>query len=257
LPNLVQFCEDPKQALESASGVFIKQQFEIMEILTGYETPNKYQIYYKQQNTGQTRCLFICKEMSGCCERQYCKGESRPFQMNVNHCQGGVDFGVDFAHSPFAVFNKPYKIQCYCCCRPYMEGYWGGMNGKPIGQVCQPWTCCDPKFQILDDVGKVKYSMTTNCCTCGFLCGNSCGCFEPVIFPIFEGEEADSSKADQAVGKISKQGMGIQSMIGDNDNFEVMFPTNATLDDKMMIIVSALMIDYSLFEEKQGMQNHH
>ena len=253
-----QFVTDPMSALASTSCVFIKQIFEWAEVLTGYETPNIYQVYYRPPGSPYTCLLFSCKEMSGCCERQYCHGHQRPLEMHIKHAQSLNFNGMDFGQDNFAVFDKPYAFQCYCCCRPSMTGHYSNMNGAIFGSVTEPWTYCDPVFQVRNNNGPA-YSITTNCCTCGYLCGNGCGCFEPVIFPIFKGEECDSSKLENSVGKIVKHGMGFQSLISDADNFEIMFPIDATPEDKLMLIGAALMIDYSLFEEnpRQNRSHHH
>ena len=43
--------------------------------------------------------------------------------------------------------------------------------------------------------------------------------------------------------------MGIQSMMSDADNFEVIFPQNANQENKLSLIAAALVIDYMYFEE--------
>lgn len=51
--------------------------------------------------------------------------------------------------------------------------------------------------------------------------------------------------------------MGIQSLVSNDDNFEVIFPNDSTPEEKLMLIGAALMIDYSLFEENiQRNQNY-
>ena len=193
--------------------------------------------------------------MSGCCERQYCRGDMRPFQMNVLHLQGAI-FDSHFADNLFCTFDKPYKLSCLCCCRPEVISYYGNKeSSKSFGKIDFPWTCCDPIFQVKDNSGALKYSITTDCCTCGFLCGNSCGCFSPVTMQIHKGEIGDPS---QAVGQMVKHAMGFATLVSDADNYEIVFPKDASPEDKMNLIGAALLIDYSLFEEKnQGGQSNY
>ena len=58
-------------ALENAEFAFIKQKVEILEILTGCETKNRYKVYVRYPN-GSYYYLFKAKEDSDCCERQCC-----------------------------------------------------------------------------------------------------------------------------------------------------------------------------------------
>lgn len=147
-------------ALASTGAVFIKQIFEWVEMLTGYETPNIYQVYYRPQNSSCVSILFSCKELSGYCERQYCQGSQRPLEMHINHAQTLDLSGMDFNSNNFAVFDKPYKIQCYCCCRPEMTGHYKTIDGPTFGEISMPWTYCDPVFRVKNKEGLVRYSIT-------------------------------------------------------------------------------------------------
>lgn len=67
----MEFCPDPLQILAQASTAIVKQQIELLEILSGCETANRYHVYVKLQN-GQMVYLFKCKEKSGWCVRNCC-----------------------------------------------------------------------------------------------------------------------------------------------------------------------------------------
>ena len=236
------------QALLVAKSVYIKQSIEWIEIISGYETPNRYVVYYKDFSSNNYTMLFSCKEMSGYCERNCCSGDSRPFTMNLKH-YNNQNIDKDFNNNVFAVLNKPYKLSCYCIARPEMNGNFGSLTGPSFGKITQPYTCCDPVFKVHDNNNNVVYSITTDCCKCGFFCRGGCGMFESLTFLIFKGDECDSKNIEGACGKIVKHSMGIQSLLSDADNFEVFFPNDASPEDKMSLISSALMIDYMFFEE--------
>lgn len=243
-----QFVGDPMQALLVAKSVFIKQTIEWVEMISGYETPNRYQVYYKNPGDPNYTMLFNCKEMSGYCERNCCSGDARPFQMNIKHLSN-TTIENDYQSNVFAVLNKPYKVACYCCGRPEMTGHFKSIDGPIFGKIYQPYTCCDPVFHIQNSQGQVSFSITTDCCKCGFCCRGGCGMFEPITFSIFKGESCDSKMTGNSCGRIVKHSMGIQSLISDADNFEVFFPSEATPEEKLTLIAAALMIDYMFFEE--------
>ena len=217
-------------------------------MITGYETPNRYQVYFKNPGDPNYTMLFNCKEMSEYCERNYCSGDSRPFTMNVKH-MSNKSLDNDYSSNVFAVINKPFKCTCYCFSRPEMIGHYQKLEGPIFGKIYQPYTYCDPVFHVKNNSGQILYSITTDCCKCGFCCRGGCGMFEPITFHIFKGESCNSKMTNLACGKIVKHSMGIQSLLSDADNFEVFFPNDATSEDKLTLISSALMIDYMFFEE--------
>lgn len=243
-----QFTNNPMDSLAMAKSVFIKQTIEWAEMITGYETPNRYQVYYKNHGEEFYTMLFSCKEMSGYCWRNCCSGDARPLRMHIKHATSS-HVEVDFQTNLFAVVDKPYKCSCFCLDRPEVVGHFGSEEGPIFGKITQPYTCCDPVFHVKNASGEIIYSITTDCCSCGFCCRGGCGVFEPVTFYIFNGPDGRSDQFNSSVGRIVKHAMGIQSLMSDADNFEVFFPPDATSEYKLLLISSALMIDYSFFEE--------
>jgi len=55
-------------ALRNAKSAFIKQKIELLEVLTGCETKNRYSVYLRYEN-GVNALLFKCKEESSWCAR--------------------------------------------------------------------------------------------------------------------------------------------------------------------------------------------
>jgi hypothetical protein len=105
---------DPLAELASMKSVFVKQQIELLEIITGCETPNRYHVYGKNLN-GWWSYLFKCKEESSWCERNCCYSEVRPFKMKVKHVinqQQFTEMGDDT--KLFAIFDRPFKCTCLC-----------------------------------------------------------------------------------------------------------------------------------------------
>ena len=167
--------------------------------------------------------------------------------MNLKHLSNS-NIDNDFNNDVFAVLNKPYRISCYCCGRPEMTGHFKTQTGPQFGKIRQPYTCMDPVFYV-EENGQTVYSITTDCCKCGFCCRGGCGMFEAITFLIFKGENCNSDNVNGAVGRIVKHSMGIQSLMSDADNFEVFFPIDSTPNQKLSLIGAALMIDYMFFEE--------
>jgi hypothetical protein len=123
-----------------------------------------------------------------------------------------------------------------------------------IGKVFEPCTLCDPLFHVLDTNDKVKWKIHADYCQCGVCCRSSYGRCSEVIFPIYSGEkiEFDKSKSDGSVKKVFKG----RELISDASTFHIDFPSNATAEDKFMLIATVLMIDYQYYEEAPPNNRH-
>ena len=66
------FTNNYMSALRNAKSAFIKQKVELLEMLTGCETKNRYNVYLTFPN-GHNALVFKCKEESGCLARQCLK----------------------------------------------------------------------------------------------------------------------------------------------------------------------------------------
>lgn len=132
-----------------------------------------------------------------------------------------------------------------------MHGY-NKSNNTSLGRVYEPFKCCDPTYKIFNAAEQLKYTITANCCQCGFMC-KKCAETKFDIFSSFN--ELNSERTP--VGSIIKKFSGfMKEIFTDADNFEIFFPQDATPEDKLMIIGTTLMIDYRFFEDNGKDRNH-
>ena len=239
------YVEDPMVELAVSTGVLIRQQPQFFEQITGCETPNRYFVFSQSPQTG-FKLLFKCKEMSECCQRNCCPANQREFIMDMKHIANAGMMNDNFQNS-FVHIHKPFKCTCFCLERPVMNATFG-MGGQMVGQVKQPFSCCDPIFTIYDGSGTLRYFIHADCCQCGLVCANNiCGKASEVIFNIFK----DGSMT-QPVGSIIKKMATFTEMVTSADSYQVNFPPDATPNDKLLLIICGLMVDYQFFEEKAG-----
>jgi hypothetical protein len=128
-------------------------------------------------------------------------------------------------------------------------------NGTQFGKIIEPYTCFDPKFNVYDKSGQLRYVIIADCCQCGFICRNSCGKCSEVLFQIHKpGKEVmDANNTD---GHIKKLFSGtVQEIVSDADNFHMVFPVDATAEDKLLLIGNVLMIDYRFYEDGGNTNN--
>jgi len=73
----------PKSGFEKlmVPGIFVKQKFELLEVVTGFETENKYTVYaWDVSGKNEGIPLFKCKEKSGFSNRNCLPGDCRSFR---------------------------------------------------------------------------------------------------------------------------------------------------------------------------------
>ena len=237
------YVQKPLDELACCTGVIIKQEPDLEEEKYGYERSNRYHVFGL---CGQDyKYLFNCKERSGCCMRNCCPSASRQFNMEISHISSSKKKASDYI---FANAFKPLSCKFFCCCKAELtlilnEGKKKGIQQINVGSVKEGFSLCDPKFEIYDENNQIKYIVTSNCCQCGLLCGNSCmGKTYEVIFDIINPVD------NQIIGNIFRKEAEGDELVTDADSYEIIFPINANAIDKLLIVVLGLMIDYQYFE---------
>ena len=226
-----------------STGVLIRQEAQFLEQLTGCESPNRYYVFSQSPQAGM-KLLFKCKEYSECCMRNCCPANNREFNMAIKHIATAANLDENFS-TPFIDVRKPCKCTCFCLERPEMLVRFGN-QGQTLGRIKQPFTCCDPVFSTYDSTGIVKYTIHGDCCQCGLLCKNNfCGKLSEVTFNIYKGNNI----ASVPCGSITKKVATAAELVTSADSYQINFPPDANPQDKMLLIVAGLMIDYQFFEE--------
>jgi hypothetical protein len=239
IPQLI-YSQDPLQELSMSIKATIRQQPELLEIVTGCETENRYHVF-TTLNNGTEKYLFKCKEESTCFQRQCCPSDTREFNMRIKHISSQVDFQGGFENY-YATFVKPFKCTCCCLARPSIVGLLHS-NNQPFGEVTELCTCCNPIFEVRNG-GMLKYTITIDCCQCGFCCRKSCGKLNYVEAQIHNGNEEGP-----IVGNIIKRAaQNMMEMIGDADTYDINFPKDATPEEKFTLIMAGLFLDYRYYE---------
>ncbi|EAR92631.2 scramblase (macronuclear) [Tetrahymena thermophila SB210] len=228
--------------LANAKHVLIKQRIEWLEIIPCYEEENSYEIHTcasdftsPSQNPiatviekrGSLCCLFCCKAF-------------REYENEYQHS------GLTVATS-----HRPYKIPiCQYAfiplCKPEIDVQRGGQH---IGKAEWPcWHPCWPargllscqEFDIKDAQGNIIYNITANCLQLGFICP-VLGILEPCKTREYEIRNADKV----VVGKIVNIYNGIlEECCTRADQFGIQFPDDCTVEQKLLIIETAVFLDY-------------
>ena len=225
---------DPLEILKTAPTAKIKQQIELLEIVTGCETKNRYDVF--AQINGQNYYIFKCKEDSSWYQRNCCPADNREFNLRWTLPNQQI----------FALCDKPFK--CTCCCLQRPEMLCRFKNNQQFGRIKEPWRLCSPFFETYDEADGSKYALEIPCCQCGFCCRNCCcGKCSEVFGNIYKVENLSVP-----VGVVKKKENCIQEMISDANTFIITFPVDATIGDKLNLIACVLLIDYRYYETSGG-----
>jgi len=139
---------------------------------------------------------------------------------------------------------------CKCCC--YQEATITS-GSSTLGTVQEQCYYCVPEFIISDHDEKALYKLHQPTC-CGGVCVNICsegsgkGCCK-VPFRIYPADQADTGDDAPFVGKILKKPKSLTAeLFSDADTFELSFPTDATVDQKAIIVGTGIFLNSVFFE---------
>ncbi|XP_069329229.1 phospholipid scramblase 1-like isoform X2 [Eulemur rufifrons] len=200
--------------------VLIHQQIELLEVLTGFETNNKYEI---KNSLGQR--VYFAVEDNDFCTRNCC-GPSRPFTLRI----------IDNMGKEVITLTRPLRCSscCFPCCLQELEIQ--APPGVPVGYVIQNWHPCLPKFTIQNEKREDVLKIAGPCVVCS--------CCADIDF------EVKSLDEQIVVGKISKQWSGLlREAFTDADNFGIQFPLDLDVKMKAVMIGACFLIDFMFFEK--------
>ncbi|ELV12507.1 Phospholipid scramblase 2 [Tupaia chinensis] len=172
--------------------ILIHQQIELLEVLTGFETNNKYEI---KSSLGQK--VYFAVEDTAFCTRSCC-GASRPFTLRI----------LDNLGQEVITMERP--LRCSSCCFPcyLQEIEIQAPRGVPIGYVSQTWHPCLPKCTIQKEKREDMLKIAGSCVVYS--------CCSDVDF------EIKSLDEETMVGRISRHWTGIvREAFTDANNFRI------------------------------------
>ncbi|XP_069474413.1 phospholipid scramblase 2-like isoform X2 [Ambystoma mexicanum] len=222
-PVVPQNCPPGLEYLTQIDQILIHQQVELLEVLTGFETNNKYEI---KNALGQR--VFFAAEENDCCTRTFC-GPARSFVMTI----------IDNMGREVIRLHRPFRCSsCFCpCCLQELEVQ--SPPGTTVGYVVQNWHPCLPKFTVQNERKEGVLKISGPCILCS--------CCADVNFEVKSLDEC------QAVGRISKQWSGfVKEAFTDADNFGIQFPMDLDVKIKAVLLGACFLIDFMFFEQQKN-----
>ena len=118
-------------------------------------------------------------------------------------------------------------------------------QGYYLGKVEMNWdSCCcvyfcNPRIEILDNTGQIKYTIFANCYSIGVYCGCYTKCCDILYHIIQDNKRVGSMK------KIPCDSCRICCTKA--DQFTLNLPKLATPEEKILLIIGCILIDYQSF----------
>jgi len=223
-------CPPGLEYMTQIDQLLVKQQVELLEVVSGFETNNKYKI---KNSLGQN--VYYAVEDTDCCTRQCC-GPMREFNMKV----------FDNANNEVIHLYRPFRCTLCCCPCFLQEIEVQSPPGTPIGYVIQKWSICTPgckpQFEITDAQRNPILKIE------GPLCVIAC-CMD-VDFKVLALDGVTE------VGKVTKQWGGIvKEAFTDADTFGITFPMDLDVKAKATMLGAVMLIDFIYFESNQNNNN--
>lgn len=238
-PQNFVYIQDPFTEIAQSYGAIIRQQPSLLEAVTGCVTQNRFHVFL--QTPYGTKYAFKCNERSETCARCCCSASARPLKIIMRHVLSFEEYDTDLSKI-FINIDKPFQCACCCLCRPFMEVSLTD-NGQKLGHIREPCTCCDIETEVYDPRGQLRYQIHGDCCQIGLCCGSCVKKLSNIHFEIIQN--------GSIVGSIKKLSANIGEFFTKADSFQVTFPANATPEDKFLLIIASLMIDYQNFEKEE------
>ncbi|XP_062836450.1 phospholipid scramblase 1-like [Anolis carolinensis] len=218
-PPLLPNCPPGLEYLSQLDFLLVHQRIEIVEIITGLETCNRYEI---KNNTDQR--LYYALEENNFCTLFWC-GAARPFTIRILNNLG----------HEIIQLKRPLRCSmcCYPCCLQKLEVQ--APPGTPIGYVIQNWDPCLPKFTLQNEAHVDILKIVGPCILC------SCG--QDIPFSLMSLDEKFN------VGRITKLWGGfLKEILTDADNIGIEFPLDLDIKMKAITLGAAFLIDFMYFE---------
>ncbi|XP_053167041.1 phospholipid scramblase 1-like [Hemicordylus capensis] len=215
VPSVPSQCPPGLEYLSQIDQILIQQQMELMEMISGYETANRYEI----KNTLGQWVYFAAEENDDYTLNRY--RQFRPFTIKIfdSKCQVVMQVKREGQH-----FGCP--CPCVCCLQ---ELEVQAPPERVIGYCKQTWHCCLPKYAIQNDAREDMLKIDV-----------SCSSFQRFADSHFEVKSPDGSST---IGRITKQWTGLaREAATDATNFAVQFPLDLDIKMKALMIGSCFLL---------------
>lgn len=218
--------------------VNIFQKGECIDCLFPYCTENRYECHAPG---GLKRILYEFHEDSNPIERCCCF-HCRGFKMQINNIINPKN-----NISVLMEGRKPCSLVCLygCGCgKPSLSVNITSPVGMNLGKAKLNYNSCfcaifKNRIDIFDNAGQIRFCIRPNCFCIGCFCGSYAKCCD-ILYHIYQN--------DVAVGNVTKLTCNeFRTFCTKANDFTINFPPQAKPEEKMLIIIGVILLDYLSF----------
>lgn len=219
-PTFMPDCPPGLEYLTQLDNIHVLQHFEPLEMMTHFETNNKYDI----KNNLDQMVYIVTEDTDDFTRNAY--RTLRPFVLRV----------TDYMGREIMTMQRPFRCTCCCFCCPStrQELEVQCPPGVTIGFVMEHWNLCRAVYSIQNEKKENVMRVRGPCSTYG--CGSD---------SVFEVKSLDGVSD---IGNIIRKWNGLMSTMGDADHFDIHFPLDLDVKMKAMIFGACFLIDFMYFE---------
>ena len=236
--------------LDGIEQVEIRQEASCLDYCFPRCSDNQYKVYYKPGNTGagdSEKVLYELSEEGTSCPEKCCCYKCHSFTMKINNLVSERN-----TSSVTLEGKKKFAMGIICnffgCEKPVLPMEVKSPQVFVLGKAAMNWSlcccsCCSSKIEITDNGGNVKYTVEGNiCCPVGCYYDNACTKICSCSYKINQKDE--QSQKSQSVGVIKKNCCcSCRTWCTKAVDYTIDFPPQASPEEKMLIIVSAILLD--------------
>lgn len=258
--------------LANMTAMYCRQHIEVVELVTGCETKNRYSFTPIAQGTvipsppnaawskeyrsaAGFNPLLKAKEESECFERVCCP-LFRGFTMTFKDGNG----------SDFLTITRPFKCDpCYCppCCTCNTQelsiasggpGSPAVATAKEVTGACCTKGCCERQFEAYDASDKLMYTLKVNDC-CSASAGSNCLapsiCNESLTVDVYGPDGSPDTPSTFVWPGCNCGGLT------DLSNMVIAFPEGTTADQRSALLAGMMLIEFTVMEmRRQNKKNN-
>ncbi|XP_072036851.1 phospholipid scramblase 1-like [Amphiura filiformis] len=231
-------CPPGLEYLTQLDQLIVHQQLELMEVITGFDFKNRYQI---KNSLGQ-QVYFAYEESTFCC-RCWCQSH-REFSMTVTDNTG---LEVIRMHRPWKYCSSAGS----CCCADAADCCSDEITvesppGQVIAKIRHAGSKWLPHLEVKDATDQVVFHIWgPSCCLCQTVC-----CTEDLDFKIY------TKDGETEVGNIAKQWAGaVRECFTKVSHFGIQFPIDLDVKMKAALIGATMLIEYLYIESQHDGEN--
>ena len=245
--------QDPMALFYNAEKVYLDQFYKISDLFVICPLYFNYRISLEyctsdpnaEQREYTAYHLFDTKEISPSCSHNCCANQAREININIyNYILNPIEKNKPI--QKFLSVKKEcrcaFSCFCACCSRPT---FLVETPVELLGKIIETRTACDPILNIVDINNDVIYVIKTSCSNCGYCCRDQCcdnrKCAS-LEFIICDGAQENN------LGVIRKDHRSGKKIKPDYDQLEVVFPPEASCQEKIMLMCAALVVEYLYFQ---------